>query len=94
MAALRGNWFANSLGKRSLEIADSKREVCRGIPHPGYFAKRGCKLLKTKVTRCKKRAKRLQEIEGSGVRVELREGCERPVRDNTQNDTIDLDVCQ
>ena len=68
MAALRGNWFANSRGRKSLEIADSKREVCRGIPHPGYFAKRGCKLLKTKVTRCKKRAKRLQEIEGSRVR--------------------------
>ena len=88
------NWFVNNLGRKSLEIADSKREVCRGIPHPGYFAKRGCKLLKTKVTRCKNRAKRLQEIEGSGVRVELREGCERSVRDNTRNGTIDLNVRQ
>ena len=34
-----------------------------GIPHPRYFGKRGCKLLKTNGGSCKKRSKRLQEIE-------------------------------
>jgi len=43
--------------------------VTKGYPHPGCFAKRGCKLLKTKGRSWKKRAKRLQEIEGSGVRA-------------------------
>jgi hypothetical protein len=29
------------------------------VPHPGYFGKRGCKLLKTKGGRAEKRAKRV-----------------------------------
>jgi hypothetical protein len=54
--------------EKSLEVSDSKRQRCGGIPTPGYFAKRGCKLLIIKGGGSKKRAKRLQEIEGSRVR--------------------------
>jgi hypothetical protein len=32
-----------------------------GSPHPGYFAKRVCKTLKTKEGRAEKRGKRVQE---------------------------------
>jgi hypothetical protein len=52
-----------------------------GHPHPGCFGKRGCKLLKTKGGGWKKRAKRLQEIEGSrfraGVEGAISEVCSR-----------------
>ena len=37
-----------------------------GIPPPRYFRKRGCKLLKTKDGRRKKRRKRLQSTERKG----------------------------
>jgi hypothetical protein len=43
--------------------------VAFGIPHPRYFGKRGCKLLKTKDRSYKKSAKRLQEIDRSRVRA-------------------------
>ena len=53
----------------------------KGYPHPGCFWKRGCKLLKTKDRSCKKRAKRLQEIDRSRVRAGMaggvREVCSR-----------------
>jgi hypothetical protein len=32
-----------------------------GPPHPGYFGKRGCKLLKTNDRKAKKRGKRAKE---------------------------------
>ena len=47
--------------KKSLYVADSKRWLREGIPHPRYFRERGCKLLKTKKECCKERPKRLQE---------------------------------
>jgi hypothetical protein len=39
-------------------------------PHPGCFGKRGCKLLKTKDGSRKKKAKRLQAIDKTRVRLE------------------------
>jgi hypothetical protein len=39
--------------------------VRKRLPHPGCFAKRGCKLLKTNDGSCKKRGKRLQEAASS-----------------------------
>src|SRR5260370_36405460 len=38
-----------------------------GYPHPGCFAKRGCKLLILKDGSAEKRAKRLQECDCEGV---------------------------
>jgi hypothetical protein len=40
-----------------------------GIPHPRYFGKRGCKLLKTKDRSYRIRDKRLQAIEKARVRA-------------------------
>jgi hypothetical protein len=55
---------------RSLRDEEGKlSEEVLGYPHPGYFGKRGCKLLKTKERGCKERRKRLQEIERSRVRT-------------------------
>ena len=55
-----------------------------GIPHPRYFRKRGCKLLKTNGGSAEKKAKRKQEaarIEKTrvrgGVSGGLREVCSR-----------------
>jgi len=42
--------------------------VAFGIPHPRYFGKRGCKLLKTKDGSCGKTEKRLQAIEKARVK--------------------------
>jgi len=36
-------------------------KLCGGTPPPGCFAKRGCKLMKTKEVSAEKRAKRNQE---------------------------------
>jgi len=44
------------------------RAVTKEYRHPGCFAKRGCKLLKTKDRSRKKRVKRPQEIDRSIVR--------------------------
>ncbi len=43
--------------------------VTKGYPHPGYFGKRGCKLLKTKDGSRNSRAKRLQAIEKARVKA-------------------------
>ena len=59
----------------------ARGEFLKGYPHPGCFAKRGCKLLKRKDRSCKKSAKRLQEIDRSRVRAGMaggvREVCSR-----------------
>jgi len=44
-------------------------EFLKGYPHPGCFGKRGCKLLKIKDGRYKKRAERLQAIDRSRVKA-------------------------
>jgi hypothetical protein len=41
--------------------------VAFGVPHPRYFGKRGCKLLKTKDRSFRIREKRLQAIEKARV---------------------------
>ena len=41
----------------------------KGYPHPGWFGKRGCKLLKTKDGSRKKKVKRLQAIDKTRVRA-------------------------
>jgi ribosomal protein L21E len=41
--------------------------VAFGIPHPRYFGKRGCKLVKTKDRSRKKKVKRLQAIDKTRV---------------------------
>jgi hypothetical protein len=51
------NWS----GEKRLEVADSKRGLRRGTPHPRCFVKRVCKLLKTKDRDRKKSAKRIKE---------------------------------
>jgi hypothetical protein len=44
------------------ELAKSRNASRDGVlPHPRYFAKRGCKLLKTNEASRKKRGKRVQE---------------------------------
>jgi hypothetical protein len=50
-------------------VAGDCRAEELGYPHPGCFGKRGCKLLKIKEGSCKKRRKRLQEIERARVRA-------------------------
>jgi hypothetical protein len=46
----------------------------RTTPHPGCFEKRGCKLLKTKNGRWKKRAKRRQMLEKNEFATPTRSG--------------------
>ena len=54
--------------EKSVYVADSKRWLVGGIPHPRYFRKRGCKLLKTNDGSVKKRAKRRQLMGEKGVK--------------------------
>jgi hypothetical protein len=49
-------------------------EFPKGYPHPGCFAKRGCKLLKTKDGSRKSKGKRLEAIETARVRVRVARG--------------------
>jgi ribosomal protein L21E len=48
--------------------------VAFGIPHPRYFGKRGCKVLKTKGRSWKLKIKRLQAIETARVRAGVAAG--------------------
>ena len=50
-------------------------------PPPGYFGKRGCKLLKTKDRSYRTREKRLQEIDRSRVRAGAKGGTRELPRD-------------